>query len=156
MGIDSQYGFINNSMTYGHHPFSRVGGRNIYKKGTRTLQQGLLGLDIIGPHFIPQVGNKAPCERAPVALTKQRSGHYRQTMRRGNNLGCLYGTVQVAGHDSIYRLCGQPDGHLPSLFQSTFIKLSLSLPLHDLTGIVDGLAMTNKKNFCLHRCKVTK
>jgi hypothetical protein len=34
-------------MTYGHHPFPRVGGRYLLQEVGGTLQQGLLTLDIV-------------------------------------------------------------------------------------------------------------
>jgi hypothetical protein len=83
-------------MTYGHHSFSRVGGRYLLQKVSSSLQQGLLALDIVRPHLTFQVRNEATRKAAPVALAQHGRRRHRQSVGLSNNLGRLNGTLQVA------------------------------------------------------------
>jgi hypothetical protein len=64
-----------------------------------------------------------------------------QTMGISNDLSRLHSTMQVATHDGIDRLRRQSLGYLQGLFPTLLVQLSLSLPLHDLPGIIDGLSV---------------
>ena len=140
--MHSQNGLVDDAMTYSHHPLAWVGGCNIYKECTRTRQQVLFTLYVVRPYLAAQVRNEAPRERAPVALAQQRGGMNRQAMGVGNDLSRLNSTVQVAAHDGIDRLRRQSLGYLQSLLPTLLVQLSLSLPLHNLPGIVDGLSVS--------------
>jgi hypothetical protein len=119
-------------MTYGHHPLTWVGGRNILQEIGSTLQQMWLTLNIVGPHLAFQVRNEASGKAAPVALAEQRGGSYSQTMRRGNDFGSLNGALQVASNNSINRFLSQSPCYLSSLLPTPFVKTTLRLTLHNL------------------------
>ena len=65
-------------------------------------------------------------------------------MRTGQYLGGLDGSVQVAGHKSANGFCRQALGQRLGLFKALGIELTLRLSLHQLTGIVDRLAVAHE------------
>ena len=76
-------------------------------------------------------------------------------MGGSDNLCRLYGSPQVAGNDDINGIRCQPFGHLPCLFPTPLVQLTLRLALHDLAGVVHRLAMPHQQDgrlpCCVHR-----
>lgn len=77
-------------------------------------------------------------------------------MTGGYELSSLDSPPQITGHHGIQWLTGQSQRYLPCLVYPSFIQLTLSLSLHDLTGIIHRFTMPYQKNCCLHACKVTE
>ena len=101
-------------------------------------------LDIIGPYFALQTGDKATCKTAPVTLTEQRGSQHFQLVGLGNDAGGIHRTLQVAGQHDIDLAVFPRLTQLTGLTEAILIQFALRLSLHDLIGIIHRFTMPHQ------------
>ena len=141
---DSLYGLVDDAETNGQDVAVGVVVLNESEKLAGSFFQLGQRLYIVWPRFVLDVWDEHPREVAPVALAQQGGGDNLKAMRLGNDGGCLYGTVEIAGDNCINAHVLHLPLHCLGLPNACRIQFSLCLPLHDLAGIVVGFAVANQ------------
>jgi len=66
-------------------------------------------------------------------------------VRLSDDLASLYRTVEIAGDEGVDVLSGHLVADAFRLGNARLVELSLHLALHQVGGVVEGLAMSHKK-----------
>ena len=142
--IDSLDGLVDDAMPHCKHRQSFVFLIDEMQELAGTVEQVVKLLDVLWPWQTFQVGNIAAREVAPVALAQQGCGDDGLMVRLCYDAGSVGRTFQVAGYNDVYVDVGHVVAHLFGLSDTHGVQLALHLALHQLEGIVDGLAVTHE------------
>ena len=129
-------------MSHGQHLLSRECVPDVGDEFASPRKKVFQCLYVVGPCLTLEVRDEAARESSPVTFAQQWCLDDLEAMGLGNDPCRIYRPFQVAGDNSIEWHQTHLVGHLLSLQDAIGSQLPLRLSLHDLSDIIDSLAMS--------------